>query len=94
MLACDSYEAEQLLVNLVHDLRQPLGNIETGTYVLSILLRDAPAPAREHLGAIERQLDMASSMLSEVAAELRRLKAHRAEMESLDFMKPETADVT
>ena len=90
---------ETLLARLVHDLRQPLGNIETSVYLLNLLT--APEDQRVHaqLHAIECQLNDATRLLAEASAELGRLRAQRApepapELESLDLTNPVTADVT
>ena len=90
--------AEKLLKDMVHDLRQPLGTIETSAYLLNRLLRGTEGQAYQHLCTIERQVDLAARLLNEAAAELCRLRSQRAtqtaESESLDFTKPETAAVT
>jgi len=85
---------ETLLQNVVHDLRQPLGNIETSAYLLNRIFRNTHGPEYQHLSTIERQIDVATRILDAAAAELRRLHAQRAGEESLDFTKPETAAVT
>ena len=87
-------QAEDLLMGCVHDLRQPLGTIETSVYVLNLLLGDVPSHVIEHLRTIERQVEVAARTLDDAVAELRRLRAHRTEVESLDFTKSETAAVT
>ena len=66
--------SEAILTELVHDLRQPLGTIETSAYCLNLLIDPAQARVDEHLRAIERQVARAAALLSEVAAELRRLR--------------------
>ncbi|MBZ5619257.1 MAG: hypothetical protein LAQ69_11120 [Acidobacteriia bacterium] len=78
----------------VHDLRQPLGNIETTVFILNLLLGDVPGKVPEHLRTIERQVEVAARTLNEAAAELRRLRAQRTEVEDLDFTKFEIATVT
>ena len=62
-------DSEQLLKNLVHDLRQPLGTIETSIY---LLLRTADPQTREQIRNIEHQVELASALLSRAAAELNR----------------------
>lgn len=94
--------AEKLLKNVVHDLRQPLGTIETSAYLLNRMLRGAEGQAYQHLCTIERQVDLAARILNEAVAELGRLRsrpgtqpaAHPSEDASLDFTKSETAAVT
>jgi len=85
-------------MNVVHELRQPLGTIETSAYLLNRLLRGAEGQAYQHLCTIERQVDLAARILSEAAAELGRLRTQSApqpsDAESLAFTKSETAAVT
>src|SRR5262249_37814806 len=83
-----------LLCEVVHDLRQPLGNIEISAYLLQQLLADAPPQVREHLNTIERQVDLAVRILNEAASEWERCGTQRLEEESLDLTKSETAAVT
>jgi signal transduction histidine kinase len=85
---------DKLLKNVVHDIRQPLGNIETSAYLLSLMLRDSDPAVLEHLTLIERQLDKASRILSDATSELSRLRDHRTVEVSLDFTNSETAVVT
>ena len=63
-------DCEQLLKNLVHDLRQPLGNIETSVYYLDLIAGDPHV--REQIGAIAHQVERAAALLSEAVAELHR----------------------
>lgn len=89
--------SEQLLANLIHDLRQPLGNIETSAYLLNLVTPPEQNAARAQLLAIERQVDRAARLLSEASAALVRLRAHdveTAEAESFDLTKAVTAAVT
>ncbi|HTS66114.1 MAG TPA: hypothetical protein VMH28_29025 [Candidatus Acidoferrales bacterium] len=66
---------EHALTDLIHDLAQPLSNIETSAYCLARVLDTDNARAQEHLRMIQLQLDKASAMLSAAAAELRRQRA-------------------
>ena len=66
---CDS---EQLLKNLVHDLRQPLGTIETGVYYLGLLLGTADPQVREQIRTIEHQVERAAALLNAAVADLNR----------------------
>jgi len=93
MLAADR-SVDRLLKNVVHDVRQPLGNIETSAYLLSRLLRDADPAVLEHLRLIERQVDLASRILSEACSELGQMRTQRAVEPSLEFTNSETAVVT
>lgn len=87
--------AETILVDLVHDLRQHLGNIETSVYCLGMVSDSAQTRAHRYLRTIEQQVAHAESRLSDAGAALSRLRAQRAEgAESLDFTKSTTAAVT
>ena len=72
---------ETLLVNLIHDLRQPLSNIEGTTYNLTSLTASADDRIRDQVRLIERQVEEAARLLSKVAAELARARSHREEVE-------------
>ena len=71
-------DPEQLLHNLVHELRQPLGNIELTTYHINLLLGEPTGKLQEQLRAIEAQVDRASKILSEATAAMSRLRDQRA----------------
>ena len=64
--------SELLLTDLIHDLRQPLGNIETSAYCLNMMTDPAQVRAHEHLRAIQQQVARAAELLAAAAAELRR----------------------
>lgn len=88
-------EQEEFLTTLAHDLRQPLGAIQTSACYLNLLLGPGHGPAHEQVRLIERQVDCASHILNEAAGELRRLRAQRADTaESLALTKSEIAAVT
>jgi signal transduction histidine kinase len=83
------------MANLVHDLRQPLGNIETSIYLLSLLTPSDQGGAHAQIRCIERQVNQAARLLSEAAAALTRLQAQRVEAaESLDLTNEARAVVT
>jgi signal transduction histidine kinase len=90
--------AEKLLQDVVHELRQPLGAIETSAYLLNKILRGTNDQAYEYLCTIERQVDCAARLLNEAVAELNHLRASAAAQpitgESLVLTKSETAVVT
>lgn len=67
----------------VHNMRQPLGTIETSVFVLSLLLGDSAGQVPEHLRTIERQVELAAHTLDEAVAELRRLRAQSNEAAKL-----------
>jgi K+-sensing histidine kinase KdpD len=75
MTLTESSPSEALLIDLVHDLRQPLGNIETSAYCLNLMTDPAQVRAHEHLRAIEQQVARAAALLSEAIAQLRNLHA-------------------
>jgi hypothetical protein len=66
--------SEAILAELMHDLRQPLGNIEISAYCLDLITDPAQERAREHLRTIQRQVARAADLLAEASAELRRLR--------------------
>ena len=87
--------SEDLLGNLIHDLRQPLGTIETSAYLLNLVTPPDQTGAHAQLLAIERQLNHAARLLSEASAALAGLRSQRMETEeSFDLTKPATAAVT
>jgi signal transduction histidine kinase len=63
-----SSDPRQLLANLVHELRQPLGTIETSAYYLDVLLRHPDGQVKEQLRLIERQVARAANLLADAAA--------------------------
>jgi hypothetical protein len=87
--------AETILIDLVHDLRQYLGNIETSVYCLGLLSDSAQTRTHGYLRTIEQQVARAERRLSEAGAELTRLRAQRAEAaEILALTKSTTSAVT
>jgi signal transduction histidine kinase len=83
MRSTNNTESEELLKNLVHDLRQPLGTIETSAYYLGLLLHDAHPEARDQIRTIEHQVVRAAALLTEAVAELHRLQASLPEAKVL-----------
>ena len=71
--------SEIALANLIHDLRQPLGNIESSTWCLSSLTGHSDPRVREQVALIERQVQAAENLLTAAAAELSRARVQRAE---------------
>jgi signal transduction histidine kinase len=69
--------SEELLGNLIHDLRQPLGNIETSAYLLNLITPPDQTAAHAQLLAIERQVNQAARLLAEASAALAGLLAQR-----------------
>ena len=68
-------DPEEFLARLVHDLRQPLGTIETSVFCINLLLRQEHAGVQEQLRIIERQVAHAARILNEAAAETRQRRA-------------------
>jgi hypothetical protein len=64
--------SEQLLIDLIHDLAQPLGNIETSAYCLDRCIEPQHLRALEYLRMIQQQVDKATSLLAAASAELAR----------------------
>jgi signal transduction histidine kinase len=64
-------DSEELVASLAHDLRQPLGTIETSAYCLNLLLGQEHNAAREQLRIIERQVSRAVRILNEAVGETR-----------------------
>jgi K+-sensing histidine kinase KdpD len=75
--------ADSLISNLVHDLRQPLSNIECSVSYLRILLQMSHK-AGEHLDLIETQVEEAERMLAGAAACLRSLRAQHVLVPGID----------
>jgi len=73
MQAFDLHQAEKILQDLTHDLRQSLGTIEVSAYILNQSLTSADVQARAHIRTIERQVEAASGRLREAMAGFRRL---------------------
>jgi hypothetical protein len=69
--------AETILVDLVHDLRQYLGNIETSVYCLELQNESTHMRSRGYLRTIQQQLAHADSRLSDAGAALTRLRTQR-----------------
>jgi signal transduction histidine kinase len=91
--------ADSLISNLLHDLRQPLSNIETTVCYLRIALQMSQRGVGAHLDLIEMQVEEADRMLSDAADGLRRLRAQRdldsaGNPESLDLTNSATAALT
>ena len=85
---------ESLLVKLVHDLRQPLGNIETSAYCLKIALDGTSPRAGQHVKILASQVEEADRILTQAVNDLRRLRSQRpAAAGNLPIANPHTAAV-
>jgi hypothetical protein len=95
---------EEILNRLVHDLRQPLGNIETSIFYLDLVLDHPSGRIRQQLRTMEHQVAQAARLLHCAAEELRAGRAQRgaeersepsaAAGESFDLTNSATAEVT
>jgi hypothetical protein len=63
--------SEEILHSLIHDLRQPLGNLETSLFYLALVLDHPSGGIREQMDAMERQVAQASELLHRATEELR-----------------------
>jgi hypothetical protein len=92
MFPSDPENSDQIVANLLHDLRQPICNIGLGLFYLNILLGEPGGKLQEQLGALEKQTHRASQLIDQAAAELDRRQAQPAA--SLSPTKPATSSVT
>jgi signal transduction histidine kinase len=91
--------SEEILHSLVHDLRQPLGNLETSLFYLDLVLNHPSARVQEQMHIMERQVAQAVQRLNQASEELRALRGQRpagggVAPESLPLTKSATAAVT
>jgi len=93
--------AEEILHSLVHDLRQPLGNLETSLFYLDLVSTHASSRIREQMLAMERQVNLATQLLHRATEDLHALRSQRlagdggaAGPESLPLTNSATAAVT
>jgi hypothetical protein len=88
------YSSEEILHSLIHDLRQPLGNLETSVFYLDLVLEHPAGRIGEHMRVMERQIAQAVQLLHRAAGELRARLAQSegvAAPESLPFTKSASA---
>jgi signal transduction histidine kinase len=85
---------EEILNSLVHDLRQPLGNIETSIFFLDLVLDHPSGRIGEQLHMMELQLAQATQLLHHAADELRSLRTQRSPDENFALTNSATAGVT
>jgi hypothetical protein len=87
--------AETILIDLVHDLRQHLGNIETSAYCLGLICDSSQTRTHSYVHIIEQQVARAEALLSEAGAAVSRLRTQPAEpAEILDLTNSTTSAVT
>lgn len=88
-------DSSDLMAELVHELRQPLGTLEYSACCLQILLGESQGAVQQQLRVMQQQIELATHLLSEAAARLPHSNLQRVgAAESLDLTKPETAAVT
>lgn len=88
-------KSEELVVDLVHELRQPLSTLEYSSCYLQMLLGEAQQAVQEQLRIIQQQIDLAMRLVDEAAGRVSRVEIQRAAAdESLDLTKSVTAAVT
>lgn len=92
--------SEEILHSLVHDLRQPLSNLETSLFYLDLVLENPSVRVYEQMRVMERQVAQAAQLLDRASEELRALRGQRTAdegagaLESLPLTKSATAAVT
>ena len=93
---CTITRSDEILHSLVHDLRQPLGNLETSLFFLEMVLDHPSDRVREQMRMMARQVTQAAQLLERASQELRVAPGHRetAGSDSLPFTKSATAVVT
>ncbi len=63
---------EEVVRNLVHDLRQPLSSIEAIAYFLEMTLPPDQHEAREHMRRLQHLVDHAETILNRAGASIRK----------------------
>ena len=71
-------DSEELIAHLAHDLRQPLGTIETSVFCIHLLLGHEHTAVQEQLRIIERQVGQAVRILNEAVEATRHRRAPHA----------------
>ena len=94
-IMCTITRSDEILHSLVHDLRQPLGNLETSLFYLEMVLDHPSDRVREQMRIMARQVAQAAQLLEDASVELRAAPDHRetAGSDSLPFTKSATAGV-
>jgi hypothetical protein len=92
--------SEDILHSLVHDLRQPIGNLETSLFYLDLVLEHPSVRVYEQMRTMERQVAQAAQLLDRASEALRALRGQRkadegaGAPESLPLTKSATSAVT
>ena len=66
---------EEIIHSLVHDLRQPLSNLETCIFWLDMVLEHPSGRVGEHLHTMENQIAQATRLLQGAVEQMRALRA-------------------
>jgi hypothetical protein len=69
--------SDEILRTLIHDLRQPLGNVETGIFYLELVLDQPSDSVREQMQMMERQMAQAAKLLHRASEKIRELRGQR-----------------
>jgi len=88
------HESEELLADLVHELRQPLSTLEYSACYLQMLLGEAPEAVQQQLRILQQQLDLANRLVDEATRRPSFETQHAPADQNLDFTKSEIAAVT
>jgi len=64
--------AEEILRDLVHELRQPLSSIEAIAYFLEMTLPADQVQARQHMRRLQHLVDQAEAILNRTGASVRK----------------------
>ena len=93
---CTPTRSDEILHSLVHDLRQPLSNLETSLFYLEMVLDHPSDRVGEQMRIMARQVAQAAQLLERASVELRVPPGHRetAGSDSLTFTNSATAAVT
>jgi signal transduction histidine kinase len=67
--------SEQVLVDLIHDLAQPLSAIQNGAYCLEFHVDPKNPRAQEVLRILQHQVERANAILSAASAEMRHVSS-------------------
>jgi hypothetical protein len=90
---------DEILRSLIHDLRQPLSNLETAIFYLEMVLGQPSEGVGEQMRLMDRQISQTAQLLQRASEELRALRTQRTidgagVPESLALTNSATAAVT
>lgn len=71
----------QLSGSIAHELRNPLAVMTNALYYLDLVLAEAPAKVREHLGKVREQVKLSESIISDLLEFTRTSKARPASVD-------------